>query len=86
MCSSDLLDEGPRDAALRRLNQLAGTAPPSADPQAVSVLWSAIERARDANERQGLIASYLELVRALPEEQSQARLAELSARFGSHPH
>jgi len=77
------LDEEPRDAALRRLNQIAGAAPPAADAETVNVLWSAIERARDPTERQALIANYLELVHALPEQDGQARLAELSKRFGS---
>ena len=77
------LDEAARDRALQRLNEIAAVARPTADPQTVKVLWSAIENARDPSERQTLIASYLELVRTLPDEQSEARLAELSARFGA---
>jgi len=77
------LDEASRDEALRRLNEHAAAPATATDPQSERVLWSAIEHARDPADRQVLIASYLDLVHTLPEEQGQARLAELSARFGA---
>jgi len=76
------LDPEAHDAALQRLNAIAGVRPPQADKGAANALWTGIERARDPNERQALIADYLELIRTLPEAEADARLADLSAKFG----
>lgn len=68
---------------LERLNSAVHAARGPVDEHALDALWSAIERAEDAAERQALIADYLELARELPDAESQERLASLNERYGA---
>lgn len=65
-----------------KLNEVAGRRDERADPATLDALFQGIDRASDEEERQALIREYLTLVNGLPEDQVQARLAELNRRFG----